>query len=402
MKKILFFIFGAGAISCSQIGRPDTSNFSEEQIEQLDLPNTQMLHITDTDRVTLDFNPFLCEKEISISKLIDSIQLIPLETNEESLIAGIDKLICTAQFYFVLDADIGGNVLIFNHKGEFVKKIPTGGGPKEIYNPGDIAVDEEQKQLLVYNRKGISFYTYQGKFLKREILPFNFKNFRIIPGGYLFVVVRNQNNHLKQYSDMQVFITDKKFRIVSAGFPFHYSKEINWGVTDYTSSWLDNTYFSFKFTHLIYQYVDTANVRVKYQLDFLNKAIPNRCLQMNMNELFDVLEGTDYYYFMGQYVENETHECFVLHNNHNRSSFKTFIFRNKETKQLIGGNKIILNDTIPFFGHPIASYEDKFIGVVNSESVFNFLKENNNKRKYSKLEQLDEDANPILAIYKLK
>jgi hypothetical protein len=49
----------------------------------------------------------------------------------------------------------------------------------------------------VYNRKGLSYYDYKGNFIKRELLPFNFKNFRIIPDGFLFIIAPNQNNHLK-------------------------------------------------------------------------------------------------------------------------------------------------------------------------------------------------------------
>ena len=66
-----------------------------DQIEQLQLSNVKPINILDKDKLLLDFNVFLTEKEISINELVDNVKLIPLQTTEESLIAEVNKLICT-------------------------------------------------------------------------------------------------------------------------------------------------------------------------------------------------------------------------------------------------------------------------------------------------------------------
>lgn len=402
MKKILFLISIFLYLGCTE-KKEHKSNFSAEQIEQLGLSDVKPLNILDKNKLTLNLNDFLNESKIMVDELVDSIKFIPLQTTEESLIAEVNKLICTEHYYFVLDSDIGKNVFIFSSEGAFIKRIPTGQGPEEIYNPGDIAIDEEQNHLIVYNRKGLSYYDYQGNFIKRKLLPFNFKNFRVIPNGFLFIVVPNQNNHLGELSKMQVLITDRNFRIISAGFPFHYSENLNYGITDYTSSFMKETNFSFKFSNKIYQYVDSLNIQEEYQLNFSSKELPNEYLKMNTKELFDTLKNNDFYYFMGNFVTNDTHEYFALYNRYNKMKYQTFFFRNKRSGELTGGNKISLNDDIPFFSFPITSYKNTFIGAISSQAINYYLSENKGKYKNNALfDQIDSDANPILVKYILK
>lgn len=402
MKKASLIIFIFLHLGCSS-KKEHNSNFSMNQIEQLGLSNTKALNVLDENKLVLNFNNFLDEKEIPVSELIDNIKFIPLQTTEESLIAEINKLICTDHYYFILDSDIGKNVLIFSNNGAFIKKIPIGQGPEEIYNPGDIAIDEEQNHLIVYNRKGLSFYDYQGNFVKRELLPFNFKNFRIIPNGFLFVIVPNQNNHLGELSKMQVLITDKKFRIISAGLPFHYSENINYGITDYTSSFEKDINFSFKFFDKIYQYVDTLCIQEKYQINLSEKKLPNQYLEMDMKDLFYALKENDYYYFMGNFIQNETHEYFAVYNRYNKMTYQTFIFRDKLNGKLKGGNKITLDDDIPFFSFPLTAYKREFVGAISSQDIYYYLSEKREKESKNILfDQVDHDSNPILIKYKLK
>lgn len=402
MKIILPIIFIFLYIGCSS-KKENNSNFTLEQIEQLDLNNVKLLNVSDKNKLVLNFNSFLSEKGISINELIDSIKYIPLQTTEESLIAEVNKLICTDHYYFILDSDIGKNVFIFSNEGTFIKRIPTGEGPEEIYNPGDIAINEEEKHLIIYNRKGLSSYDFQGNFIKRELLPFNFKNFRTIPNGFLFVIVPNQNNHLKDLSKMQILITDRNFRIISAGLPFHYSENINYGITDYTSSFMNDINFSFKFSNIIYQYVDTLCIQTKYLLDFSDKELPAQYIETSTKEILDVLKNNNFYYFMGDFIENNTHEYFALNNRYNKKAGKTFIFRDKANRRLIGGNKILLNDNIPFFGYPLTAYKNEFIGAISSQVINSYLSENQGKWKNSKLfDQIDSDSNPILIKYTLQ
>ena len=396
------------SIGCSQ-NRKSSSRFSGEQVEQMGLNNVQPINIQHENRLKIDLDDFLSDRETPIDELIDSISYIPLQTTtKESIVGAIDKLICVDSHVFILDYT-GNNVLIFSDDGIFIKIIPAGQGPGEIFRPIDIAVDEESGHLIVYNRWGLSFYDYRGHFVKREQLPFNFNNFRVLPNGYLFVTVPTQNIHMEEFSEMQVLITDKNFRIISAGFPYHYSKSLNYSTKDYTSSCGKRVNFAFKFSDKVYQYVDTLSVREKYRLDFSGKGLPAKYLEMSWDEIAGILKSSNYYFFMGDYTENDTHECFQILN-YSKKSLRTLIFRDKASGKLGGGNIISENSHTLLFSAPFTAYKDEFIGAFDAYHLHQMLSELKKDRKnqplFNRLNDLfghlDEDANPILIKYKLK
>jgi hypothetical protein len=389
--------------------RKSNSRFSGEQIEQMGLDNVQPINILRENSTTIDWNDFLSDKEIPVDELIDSISYIPLQTTtKESIIGAIDKLIYADHHVFILD-QTGDNVLIFSDDGTFIKTIPTGQGPEDIYRPIDIAIDEDQDHLIVYNRWRLSFYDYRGNFVKREWVPFNFCNFRVLPNGYLFVIIQHQNIHMEKSSEMQVLITDKNFRIISARFPYHYSESLNYVTKDFTSSLEERVNFAFKFSDKVYQYLDPLSVWEKYRLDFSEKGVPDRYLEMSWEEVYKTLKSTDYYYFMGDYTENDTHECFQILNDSKRS-FRTLIFRDKASGKLAGGNVISDNSRILLFSAPFTAYKDVFIGAFDAYHVYRMLsklkKDKKNQTLFNRLNDLfghlGEDANPILIKYKLK
>jgi hypothetical protein len=217
------------------------------------------------------------------------------------------------------------------------------------------------------------------------------------------------NVHLGAIADAQVVITDKNFRVISAGIPFHYSESINYVSKDYTSSLGDNVNFSFKFFDKIYQYVDTITVREKYRLDFSGKALPSRYLDMNMNDVFSTLKNNDYYYFMGEYIENDTHECFLIKNDSKESSI-TLVFRDKKSGKLKGGRNFLLDNQTLIFSAPFTSYRDEFISAFDPYGIHGALskmkKEDNQKDLYELLYaifgNLKDDDNPVLIKYRLK
>ena len=216
-----YFIIIFICFCCSQ-NRERSARFSEEQVAQLGLNSTKQLIVHTENSLKLDLNEFLSDKVLALGELVENIKYIPLQTTRRSLIGEITKLICVEKYYFILDQYTSRNVFIFSNDGTFIKTLPTGQGPQDIFRPQDIAVDENMEHLIVYHKTGFSHFDYQGNFVKREQLPFYFTNFRVIPNGYLFVSEAGKYNiHLNEISEMQLFITDRNFRIISAGLPFH-------------------------------------------------------------------------------------------------------------------------------------------------------------------------------------
>lgn len=87
------------------------------------------------------------------------IKLIPLETNDFSLINAIDKLIYHQGTYYVFDR-MGKKIQLFDEQGNYLRSIAKlGQGPGEYTEPGDIDVDEEGDLYISdWNTQSILMY----------------------------------------------------------------------------------------------------------------------------------------------------------------------------------------------------------------------------------------------------
>lgn len=54
-------------------------------------------------------------------------------------------------------------------------------------------------------------------------------------------------------------------------------------------------------------------------------------------------------------------------------SYQTFIFRDKLSGQLIGGNKMSRNDNISFFSFPLTAYKKQFISTISPQAINYYL-----------------------------
>ena len=85
---------GVGAASCCCLSacggafRGDV-RFTEADIASLHLDSTQVLPAVDSAVVRVNLNPFLGNREFDFGSLVNSMRLIPLETNDNSLVANI-------------------------------------------------------------------------------------------------------------------------------------------------------------------------------------------------------------------------------------------------------------------------------------------------------------------------
>jgi len=104
-------------------------------------------------------------KEIGLSTVADSIEYIPLETTQGSLIKEVHQVVLADSFIFVISQQ---KILQFNRKGKFLGPIGSlGKGPGEYLGLRDISVDNNQKILFIfpnYTRKLIK-YNYNNAFI---------------------------------------------------------------------------------------------------------------------------------------------------------------------------------------------------------------------------------------------
>ena len=397
---ILFFL-----VAC--INEKDNKiKFSKNEIAVLELDSTRKVSVHKDNTLIVDLNNFL-EKQsyYNVGEMIKTIDVIPLETTDKSIIATIKDIIVTDLHIYIHDEYKGDGIVIFDKQGNFIKRIEKGQGPGELLpSLKKMVFDIENNELIVFNNHFFSFYTPDGQFKRGERIPLNALSFAIIPNGYLFHSTNGLNNrHIDPNIEYQILVTDKKYKLISVGFPYVYAEDIIYeGQTRYITTNKDDIDFTFKFTNCVYQYIDNYNMNLKYMLDISSKEIPNKLLQIDYKGLMSELENNDYYFYMGDYFETMTHDYFRLINLHTRQY--TDVYRNKQTGNCIGGVSRVVDRTlyVPLEA-PISSYGEYFVSYfLPGDSYTNLLTSKvipDNIVK--KLKSLTEEDNPILVFFEL-
>ena len=106
---------------------------------------------------------------LNVQDRIYPLELIALETTEESLLGSVDKLIEAYGRYYVLD-HMRKCVLVFDSTGKFLHSVGrVGQGPGEYSDLSDFIVDEKTGFLyLLTNTSTIYAYDDGGGFLWKE------------------------------------------------------------------------------------------------------------------------------------------------------------------------------------------------------------------------------------------
>ncbi|WP_279105048.1 6-bladed beta-propeller [Bacteroides acidifaciens] len=394
-------------ISCT--GKKERGNlrYSQEQIDSLCLDSTKELKADVSRIVSINLNPFLKEKSFDFSSHVQKVHFVPLATTDESLISDIYKIVLTDSMIYVFDDFKGGGIVIFNREGKFIRRIKHGEGPGELYRLNDISYDKENKELLAYQPPFLQFYTSTGNYLRQMRLPFGFYNFSVIPEGYMFKTFDSSGNeHLGSRRDNTLLITDKNFKLKCAGIR---SSTTNICYGGYSYLYLNGavTMITHNYNDTIYCYEnETGKFEAAYVMDYHDKKIPDEqlksYLQMNRRDFFKALSQNNNYYFIGEYLENNTHQVFFLRNDY--SGLQTVVYRDKKTEKLIGGTNADVSLTeIPAVAFPKTAYGDWFISVHYPNANDHLLLKSSILTKEDKqtILNLKEDDNPILVFYQL-
>ena len=117
-------------------------------------------------------------KQFLLSELAESVDIVPLEFTEHSMISSIKDVRVSDNNIFVHDIK-SGKIFRFDRKGYFINSIgKVGQGPGEYIHLFymDIVLDKEE--IYLYTNVGMMIYNFDGQFIKHidETLPFDLFN----------------------------------------------------------------------------------------------------------------------------------------------------------------------------------------------------------------------------------
>lgn len=154
---------------------------------------------------------------VSFYDIFDDVDIINLETTENSLIKNITKIRVLNDTIFLLDHSHNGRLLMFDTQGKFIKKVGEQGGvPNEYIDLADFLVDVKNHRLFLLSGVGNCMFEYSldGYFNRKIKLPL------LESGAYGEMTLVNDDTlafwtshiyHIKYYSISQNKILNEGF-----------------------------------------------------------------------------------------------------------------------------------------------------------------------------------------------
>ena len=156
------------------------------------------------------------QKISNLSELIEIVDVVPLATNDSSLIAEVNQLRCDGERFYVYDKPwTGGNpsVKIFGRDGSFIRTVTrTGEGPGELDPLKGVTINVARDTLYILNSDCLMTYTADGDFIESRKIPYDVAwDFEVFDGGgFVFNVGRDS---------LVYHVTDQSFNEIAATYP---------------------------------------------------------------------------------------------------------------------------------------------------------------------------------------
>lgn len=351
------------------------------------------------DVITVDIN---LAKELDYNDYFVSVSLIPLETNEESLIAQIDKLYITDKHIVIFDQK-AMNILLFGINGKFINKIgDKGNGPGEYLFFNDIQLDKNNSMIYAHERFQNCIHKYDllsGKLVEKSARSKFFFNsfYKTAEGYWIYSCFKTENP-----GNYNLMLLDEDFENVKKTF-FPQAGFIN---TTFASTFMvgenGRLFFIYPSSNIVYELLQEEAIPF-VKVDFGDKTMPyEQIIQLeNMDEYDKLITGKRYLGNISNGKINQNSFFFSFcETGFNVNVFTYNGFYNFSTKEMnVYKSPFIASINYPISSNLLYASDDMLIypiyPEVLTEDSFDIL---------SKVlsEDIHYDSNPILAICRLK
>lgn len=381
MKKNIAILFIAFMSGCSS--GPSTVHNAD------DLVVVDLSHITDKANRTFD-------------EMIDSVQIVKLQTTDNSLLSNVLKIELSDKYIYALDCQFG-TIKIFTRDGDFFKGISKGRGPGELNDPSIIRYVESEEKLYVYQDGLINCYTDDGTFVERYNIPYLVDDF--VKQGENFVCFQYSGRSVTQQS--RIVEVNTNMEEVSS---FIIEKEkLMFGMDNFSINHKGNINFFRPFDNNIYTYKD-GKLLLSKQLDFdcpdydlshLESEVDYRGFNTYANSHSELLALSNFF------VETNEYEMYNIV----KGQFLNFttVFRNKGNGEIVetmlsSVRKPSIINNLDYVG----AYNNYFVAYCPFSKIEGRLDEVvNNDMSMSAddievFKNMTENDNPILVLFKMK
>lgn len=342
-----------------------------------------------------DDNQFKVDLERHVSTslfdLFSKVEIVELETIDESLFKYINQIAYVDNTYYILDSK-SMSVLVFGADGRFKYKIANrGGGPEEYANVVSFAVDSKNSQILIVDplRKELSFYSMSGEFKQKINLP------DLHRASYRDVFIINQDliafSSLSKEGRVIYYSTSEK-RIVNQYLPEKHL--FGASVQDITN----NGKYVRSFANEIYE-LKESGPEISFVWDFgvendeskLDLKVTSMEEQMKFREMLNQSEILNYY-LVNQLDNDRFNYAKVLYEGHYLN-----LFYDKQKQKYFLFHKF--EEGVDLY--PGYMTDECMVGIVTDLSEVDLVlkKQILDKKEQAKLSRMKEENNPVLVKY---
>ena len=140
-------------------------NRKPNQMPVTEINENDSLYVIDLDQQKLDV--------INLSSIFSKVELIVLETTEESILGEIGVFQAFDSHLYILDRRYASKLFVFDRKGKLVPTIGNKGrGPGEYISADHFTIDPENKEIILLcdGGKTLNKYHLDGTFIDRVLI----------------------------------------------------------------------------------------------------------------------------------------------------------------------------------------------------------------------------------------
>ena len=340
---------------------------------------------------------------INIDEYILDVNYIPLETNKESIIGEISKIVSYRNKFYILDK-ITSSILVFDENGGFDSKIDKKGkGSGEYVKISDFNIDKISDQIVVLTDmpQKIIRYSLSGQLINEILPPCYTRHFAVLPDSAYAMYLEYGDNSEKIDKEFNLIITDRAGKIKTGYLPYDSKTRSDLFFKSKLHFYNSNgeTYFYPDLIDTIYK-VEKELITPVYSFKFGEKAFNNQILKQSIKEQDKYISSTQYCHI---YSIHETQDILHFYCSYGSIMYDCY-YSKKSSKFIISAittsEKHILGNVIGSNNKYIISQIDQ-ITMISNQKKINYSFPQLDKTLYNIIEDYKVSDNPILVTYRM-
>lgn len=339
--------------------------------------------------------------------LVENIEIIPLETNQNSLISDIDHIIFDRDNIYIQSWH--DHVLQFSKAGRHIRQIgEKGRGPGEYFSVIDFQISDGF--IFILDSKSILKYDNEGRFIKqlkwnKDKAPY------VYPNRFCFF----NDNHYYLWSSSLDGVRDDQacyllHHVVNGKIEESFFQTYFSGVSNHRFYLMPNKNYHIRpsrYDNTVYR-LDSSSLKALYQLDFGKNSIVTDALlkgfsQEKLDENDLIMSKKNWSYVRYYFAENSKFISFSFTNSESKNGILWGLI-NKSNKEVYVVDKLVIDGVLPLYMIGIDHNTDQLVAMAHPYEIIEYMakKETENvsnilsEEDWYLLENLKVDHNPIL------